>query len=162
MNLNNLEFNKEKWFVLKVKHRHEKKVTKILENKNFKVYNPTINVFRKWSDRVKRLVVPAIPGIIFIKINLKEKNNVFCSSSIKGWFYENKNAVSVDNKELELLEESLNKRNWISCNKEINIGDIIFLEHLGINIIINKIGMSNIWAYVKNTNYTLKLDKIKV
>ena len=162
MNLNNLEFNKEKWFVLKVKYRHEKKISNLLESLNFKIYNPTITILRKWSDRVKKINVAAIPGIIFIKINLKEKNKIFCSSSIKGWLYENKNPVSVNQNELKLLDKSLNKRNWISSNKKINIGDVIFLEHLGINVIINKLGMSNIWASIQNTNFTLKLDKIRV
>lgn len=162
MNLNNLEFKNEKWLVLKVKYKHEKMVSELLESLNYKIYNPTITVSRKWSDRIKRINLPAIPGIVFIKTSLKEKNKVFCSRSIKSWLYENNQPVTVNQNELTLLDKSLNKRNWISNDKEINLGDVIFLKHLKIDVIVNKIGMGNIWATVKNTNFTLKLDKVRI
>ena len=85
MNQNNFQFQEDHWFVLKVKPRHEKKVSDLLENLSIKIYNPTIEVFRKWSDRVKKVKLPAIPGIIFVKTNLIDKNN-FYSSSIIGCF----------------------------------------------------------------------------
>ena len=135
MSLNNSHFKEDKWFVLKVKPRHEKKVSSILENLSIKIYNPTIEVFRKWSDRVKKVKLPAIPGIIFVKIKLIDKNNFFYSSSIIGWLYENKNPVTVNQKELELLDKSLNNKTWINNNK-FKIGDVVFLEHLGIDGII--------------------------
>ena len=75
MNQDNYQFKEDKWFVLKVKPRHEKKVSDLLENLSIKIYNPTIEVFRKWSDRVKKVKLPAIPGIIFVKTNLIDKNN---------------------------------------------------------------------------------------
>ena len=162
MNPSNLEFNKEKWFILKVKYKHEKKASELLESLNFKIYNPTITVSRKWSDRIKKIILPAIPGIIFVKTSLKEKNKVFCSSSIKSWLYENNQPVTVNKYELTLLDKSLNKRNWIINDNEINLGDVIFLKHLKIDVIVNKIGMSNIWATVKNSNFTLKLDKVRI
>ena len=107
MSQNNLLLNKEKWFVLRVKCKHEKKVSDILENLNFKIYCPTITVLRKWSDRIKKINLPAIPGIIFIYTNLKEKNKIFNSSSILGWFYENKKPVIVTQEELTILFFSL-------------------------------------------------------
>ena len=150
------------WFVLMVKPRHEKKVTRLLNKLNFKTYNPTINIVRKWSDRIKKVKVSAIPGIIFIYTNLKEKNKIFYSSSILGWFYENNKPVTVNQNELNLLDKSLNKKNWISSDKEINLNDLFFLKHLGVNVIVNKLGMNKIWAFIQNTNFTLKLDKIRV
>ena len=68
-----------RWFVLRVKTRHENKVAKLLERQDFKIYNPTIKVKRKWSDRIKTIDLPAIPGIIFIQTSLLEKNHVFHS-----------------------------------------------------------------------------------
>ena len=156
MNQDNYQFKEDKWFVLKVKPRHEKKVSDLLKNLCIKIYNPTIEVFRKWSDRVKKVKLPAIPGIIFIKTNLIDKNNFFYSSSIIGWLYENKNPVTINQKELELLDNSLNQISWIDNNK-IKKGDVIFLENLGINVIINKLGMSYIWADVRHSNISLKI-----
>ena len=149
------------WFILRVKPKHEKKATDLLLKLNFRIYNPTINFVKKWSDRIKKIKVSAIPGIIFIKTNLKDKNKVFCSSSIIGWFYENNIPVTVKDKELKVLENSLNNKNWISSHKKYNLGDVLFLEHLGVNVIINNLGISCIWASIQNTNFTLKLDKIR-
>ena len=159
MNQNNSQFKEDQWFVLKVKPRHEKKVSNLLENLSIKIYNPTIEVFRKWSDRVKKIKLPAIPGIIFVKTNLIDKNNFFLSRSIIGWLYENKNPVTVNQKELELLDKSLNNKNWINYNKTFKIGDVVFLEHLGIDVIINKLGMSYIWASVRYSNISLKIKR---
>ena len=146
-----------RWFVLRVKSRHENKVAKLLESQNFKIYNPTIKVKRKWSDRIKTIELPAIPGIIFIQTSLSEKNNVFCSSSIKGWFYENKVPVTVKNDELIDLKKSLGDKIWISKHKEIKMGDLLFLEDLGVNVIVNKVSMNFIWTQLKSSNVTLKL-----
>ena len=166
MNLINLEFNKEKWFVLKVKYKHEKKVSELLESLNFKIYNPTITVSKKWSDRIKKIKVPAIPGVIFIKTSLKEKNKVFCSSSIKSWLFENNKPVNVNQSELKLFINNLNNLNKKNNNnnnnnvindKKIKLGDVVFLKHLRVNAIINKLDLKNIWASVEKANLTLKL-----
>ena len=159
MNQNNSQFQDNQWFVLKVKPRHEKKVSDLLENFSIKIYNPTLEVFRKWSDRVKKVKLPAIPGIIFVKTNLIDKNNFFYSSSIIGWLYENKNPVTVNQKELELLDNSLNNRNWINKKRKIKIGDIVFLEDLGIDVIVNKLGMSYIWASIRHSNISFKIKR---
>ena len=49
MNQNSSDFKENQWFVLKVKPRHEKKVSDLLENLSVKIYNPTLEVFKKWS-----------------------------------------------------------------------------------------------------------------
>ena len=128
MKKNNFQLQEDQWFVLKVKPRHEKKVSDLLENLSTKIYYPTIKVFRKWSDRVKKVEIPAIPGIIFVKTKLIDKNNLFYSTSIIGWLYENKKLVTVNQNELELLDNSLNNRSWNI--KNISTGDVFFLEHL--------------------------------
>ena len=147
------------WFVLRVKTRHENKVAEILESYHFNVYNPTIKVKRKWSDRIKMINLPAIPGIIFIQTTLLEKNKVFCSTSIKGWFYENKVPVTVKEDELEILKKSLGDKIWVSNQKVINVGDLLFLENLGVTTIINKVGMNFIWVKLKSNNVILKLKR---
>ena len=147
------------WFVLRVNTRHENKVAELLERQDFKIYNPTIKVKRKWSDRIKTIDLPAIPGIIFIRTSLQEKNKVFCSTSIKGWFYEHKVPVIVKDDELEILKKSLEGKNWVSKEQEIKEGDIFFLEDLGVNTIISKVGMNFIWVHLKSSNVILKLKR---
>ena len=108
-----------RWFVLRVKPNHEKKVTQLLLELNFQAYNPIVKVKRKWSDRIKTIELPAIPGMIFIKTNLIHKNKIFCSSSIKGWLYENNLPVNVRDSEIEALKIGLESRDWISNSKTV-------------------------------------------
>lgn len=48
---------------------------------------------------------------------------------------------------------------WVSKQQEINVGDLLFLEDLGVKAIINKVDMNFIWAQLKSTNVTLKLNR---
>ena len=151
--------NSLKWFVLRVKPKHEKKVTKLLLELNFQAYNPIVKVKRKWSDRIKTIELPAIPGIIFIKTNLIHKNKIFCSSSIKGWLYENNSPVNVRESEIEALKIGLESKDWISNSKTVQAGDHLLLEELGINTIVSKTGLNTVWAEVLKTNIVIKLKK---
>ena len=148
-----------KWFVLRVKPKHEKKVTQLLLELNFQAYNPIVKVKRKWSDRIKTIELPAIPGIIFIKTNLIHKNKIFCSSSIKGWLYENNSPVNVRESEIEALKIGLESKDWISNSKTVQAGDHLLLEELGINTIVSKTGLNTVWAEVLKTNIVIKLKK---
>ena len=148
-----------KWFVLRVKPKHEKKVTQLLLELNFQAYNPIVKVKRKWSDRIKTIELPAIPGIIFIKTNLIHKNKIFCSSSIKGWLYENNSPVNVRESEIEALKIGLESKDWISNSKTVQAGDHLLLQELGINTIVSKTGLNTVWAEVLKTNIVIKLKK---
>ena len=44
-----------KWFLLRVKPNHEKKVTQLLLELNFQAYNPIVKVKRKWSGHFKEI-----------------------------------------------------------------------------------------------------------
>ena len=151
--------NSLEWFVLRVKPKHEKKVTQLLLELNFQAYNPIVKVKRKWSDRIKTIELPAIPGIIFIKTNLIHKNKIFCSSSIKGWLYENNSPVNVRESEIEALKIGLESKDWISNSKTVQAGDHLLLEELGINTIVSKTGLNTVWAEVLKTNIVIKLKK---
>ena len=151
--------NSLKWFVLRVKPKHEKKVTQLLLELNFQAYNPIVKVKRKWSDRIKTIELPAIPGMIFIKTNLIHKNKIFCSSSIKGWLYENNSPVNVRESEIEALKIGLESKDWISNSKTVQAGDHLLLEELGINTIVSKTGLNTVWAEVLKTNIVIKLKK---
>ena len=59
---------------------------------------------------------------------------------------------------MELLDNNLNQISWVD-NDKIKKGDVIFLENLGINVIINKLGMSYIWADVRHSNISLKIKR---
>jgi len=52
----------QKWYVLRVKARHEKIVEKLLGKKGVTIFLPVRKIQRKWSDRKKMVTFPLCPG----------------------------------------------------------------------------------------------------
>lgn len=61
-----------KWYVAYTTPRAEKQVAKRLETSGIHYYLPLRNDFRRWSDRVKKVIVPAFPSYIFVYVNQSE------------------------------------------------------------------------------------------
>ncbi len=62
----------ENWYVLKTKPFYEKKVFANLVKKEFNVFLPLVQTIRQWSDRKKKMQVPLISSVVFIKCTLKD------------------------------------------------------------------------------------------
>lgn len=65
------------WFVLKTKSANEKKTTKQLSEDGYTVFLPMIEKVRQWSDRKKKISVPLIPCVVFVKCEQKELNRFY-------------------------------------------------------------------------------------
>ena len=51
-------------------------------------YCPTIIKQRKWSDRIKKLKVPALPSMVLVHIEDKNRNKVFdCPGVVRFLFF---------------------------------------------------------------------------
>ncbi|WP_062059831.1 UpxY family transcription antiterminator [Aquimarina longa] len=61
-----------KWYVLYVQSRHEKKIDALLRENRIETFLPLVKTIRKWSDRKKEVEMPLFPSYIFVKINLKK------------------------------------------------------------------------------------------
>lgn len=66
-----ISLTSENWYVLKTKPFAEKKVFSNLEKKQVNVFLPLTVVVRQWSDRKKKIQVPLIPSVVFVKCNQK-------------------------------------------------------------------------------------------
>lgn len=60
------------WYALYTMPRSEKKVADRLTENGFSVYLPLSTTVRQWSDRRKKVQVPLIPSVVFIKVALAE------------------------------------------------------------------------------------------
>jgi transcriptional antiterminator RfaH len=63
-----------KWYAIYTKSRFEKKLYSALLSSGFEVFLPLIKEKRKWSDRLKTVVVPLLPSYVFVKM-LKTRIN---------------------------------------------------------------------------------------
>ena len=148
MRLNNI--NNKKWFVLYTKPKHELKVKENLSSIDIESFCPTVVSDRIWSDRIKKVREVIIKSIVFVKCSDNERNNVFnIPSTIRYLFYCSKAAVVLEN-EIKHLQK-LEKNNY-KINKQLSIGDIIFLDKINQEGVVEKKTNAKTWINLKNIN----------
>ncbi len=89
---------KEKnWYAIYTKPRWEKKVSKLLTDRNVMTYCPLNKVRRKWSDRMKTVWVPLLPSYLFVYIDIAEMQKVRETPGVINFVYiEGKPAIVKD------------------------------------------------------------------
>jgi transcriptional antiterminator RfaH len=93
------------WKVLYVQGRCEFKVEQQLARLGIEHYLPKVQVMRKWSDRMKKLTVPAFPSYLFVCNEDKERQAVFQAKGVLHYVRrENRDAI-VREDELALLRK---------------------------------------------------------
>ena len=148
MKLNNIQ--DKKWFVLYTKPKHELKVKENLSNVGIESFCPTIVSDRIWSDRIKKVREVIIKSIVFVKCSDNERNNVFdIPSTVRYLFHCHKPAVVLENEigNLKKLEEN----NYI-INKDLSVGDMIFLDKINQEGVVEKKTNTRTWVNLKNIN----------
>lgn len=60
---------KSGWYLIYTKPRQERKVMSQILEKNIQAYLPVIKEKRKWSDRIKNIVMPLFPSYVFTYLN---------------------------------------------------------------------------------------------
>ena len=55
----------KRWFALRVRPRHEKKVAQVLRQRGLEEFLPLYQVRRRWSDRYKLVDLPLFPTYLF-------------------------------------------------------------------------------------------------
>lgn len=118
------------WYVLYTKPRTEKRVAERLQEIGVEVYCPLITEIKQWKDRKKKLKTPLFKSYVFIKLEDKNRNQVFdVPGVVKYLFWLGKPAV-VRNEEIEVIQE------WLDCEKvddakvdHLNQGDKISIKN---------------------------------
>ena len=88
------------WKVLYIQSLYENKVTNQLEHLNIECYLPKIEIKRQWSDRIKKISVPAFPGYVFVRPNEKQRNQVFHAKGVSQY-------VRIENRDATIREEEM-------------------------------------------------------
>jgi transcriptional antiterminator RfaH len=81
---NQLKVEEKRWFVVYTKSRTEKNVSERMVLAGLEVYLPLQKVMKQWSDRKKKVEVPLIPSILFVRIELNEIASVYSIVGVTG------------------------------------------------------------------------------
>jgi len=147
------------WHVIYTKPRAEKKVEERLNSFGIEAYCPLKHEVKQWSDRKKKILVPVLPSMVLVNIDVKERNKVFDIPGVVRYMFWLKKHAIVKDGEVASLKSLLSQNNIISQNTEtIKVGENInvpgFENQIGI---IKKISNNQIWVVLKKLGYVIKL-----
>ena len=150
------------WFAAKTKKSAEFKALKFFNSIGVNSYVPSYKTKRIWSDRIKKVVVPAISGYVFFELNKVDYNtlnmNPFTKNIVRN--ISGKPAVIKDS-EIKILKDQLNGVNIYSVDsfetgQKIRIQSGPFIYKKGI---IDKISCNKVMISLDSININLVLNK---
>ncbi len=73
-----------RWYALKTRSRHEKRVRDQLVQRDFDTFLPVCESWRQWKDRKKKIELPLFPGYCFARFPLVERLRVLTVLGVAG------------------------------------------------------------------------------
>ena len=153
------------WFAAKTKRRGEFRALSFFNSIGVSAYVPSYQTKKYWSDRIKKVTVPAITGYIFFelsKINFELVNmNPFTKNIVRD--IDGQPAI-IKEKEIATLKrylsgDSINTKVDFYQGQKIKVNCGPFIYKKGI---INKINCSKVIINIESINMSLVLDKSSV
>ena len=153
------------WFAAKTKKRAEFKALEFFNSIGVNSYVPSYKTKRVWSDRIKKVHVPAISGYIFFELNkldYKTLNiNPFTKNIVRN--ISGKPAIIKDY-EINILKDQFNGVHINSVDNfetgqkiKIQSGPFVFKKG-----VINKISCNKVIINLESINLNLVLNKSSV
>ena|ERR1700752_2273637 len=75
-------FNKQEWYAVYTKSRHEKVAEINLRNRGVMTFLPLREVVSRWKDRNKTINVPLFPSYVFVKIGFMDIHKVIYTKGV--------------------------------------------------------------------------------
>ncbi len=72
----------ERWYAITVRHRHERVVSRHLEQREISYFLPMYRSVRRWQDRRKELEIALFPGYLFVNIDARDRLRVLLAPGV--------------------------------------------------------------------------------
>lgn len=93
----------ENWWVVKSKSKAERKLAGLLNEAGFEAVCPTYTTIRQWSDRKKKIQLPLISCVVFVKEQENRINELYQFHQVTNILKENGKPALVRNQEIQNL-----------------------------------------------------------
>ncbi|MFV0482648.1 MAG: UpxY family transcription antiterminator [Bacteroidales bacterium] len=152
------------WYAIRVRSRCEKKVSENLSRQGIENYLPLITEVRQWSDRKKKVTVPAISCYVFIRVCDSQKLTVLQGDNVVGFVCENRINKVIPEREINAMKQALSSnRIEVSFIQDIEIGEKVLIESGPLKgyegIIINRQGKRKYLVRLDNIGYSMIIEK---
>ena len=113
------------WYALYVKPRKEKIVEKLLTERLFETFSPSILERRRWSDRIKTSERTLVPGYVFCRFNphSEERLPVLTVPGVNWIVGNGREAVPVPETEVDALRRAVQSCCPVTEHDYLAIGD---------------------------------------
>ena len=153
------------WFAAKTKQKGEFKALNFFTSMGINSYVPSYVTKRVWSDRIKKVTVPAITGYVFFELNKIDFNLINLNPFTKNIVRDiGGTPAIIKNEEITTLKDYFSGK-LIACNVNLvqgqrvkmNRGPFIFKKGT-----VNKIGCNKVIINIESININLILSKSSV
>jgi transcription antitermination factor NusG len=160
----------KKWYALYTKPRWEKKVYRLLAEKNIEAYCPLNKTMKQWSDRTKLIEEPLFKSYVFVNVSDDEKTEVRMTQGVVNFVYWLGKPAVIRHREIEVIKKFLNEYQNVKAeplvlqeDKKVKIRQGIFMDKEAtvlkvqgnkVKLIIHSIGYSLV-AYVDRSNLAM-------
>ncbi len=153
------------WFAAKTKHKGEFKALGFFNSMGINSYVPSYTTKRMWSDRIKKITIPAISGYVFFELPKLDFNLVNINPFTKNIVRDIGGIPAIiKDREIAILKKYLNGEslnNGLDFFKgekvKVNSGPFIFKKGT-----VNKIGCNKVVISIDSININLVINKSSV
>ena len=151
-----------KWFAIKTKAKNEFKARDFFSSFDVESYVPFFKTKRVWSDRVKKINSPAMPGYAFFKLNKLDYNLINLNPYTKSVVRDTKMPAVITENEISVLKNYLNgvgtNDKFFNCDvgEKVKIisGPMIYK-----NGVVEKINNKTVTITLKSLNIKVVINK---
>ncbi len=111
------------WYALYTRSRCEKKLYNALSKNNYHAFLPLVKEKRQWSDRIKTIEVPLLPGYLFVNISSKQVPDMYYFPWMVNYVMHEGKPATIRPEEISILEYTINNNLKIHPIKDCQIGD---------------------------------------
>ena len=153
------------WFAAKTKYKGEFKALGFFNSMGINSYVPSYTTKRMWSDRIKKITIPAISGYVFFELPKLDFNLVNINPFTKNIVRDIGGIPAIiKDREIAILKKYLNGEslnNGLDFFKgekvKVNSGPFIFKKGA-----VNKIGCNKVVISIDSININLVINKSSV
>ena len=96
-----------KWFVAHTKSRCEVKASSFFKKNGVESYVPVFEEKRQWSDRVKKIITPAISGYVFFRLEKADYSFINLNPFLRNVVRRFGQAVEIHESEIQTMKDCL-------------------------------------------------------
>jgi transcription antitermination factor NusG len=100
----------EEWFALTVDPKLTQPTLVTLGQKGYDAFTPFQTVVRKWRDRTSESLVPAFPGYIFVRLDVRFRLPVLTTPGVRGLVGYGKQPAAICEEEIEAIRRVMKSK----------------------------------------------------